>query len=55
MATIVTVTKNGVIHDCKSEEQLKRFLKAGYKKVKKGQATGEGQTAGGGEDPSEEE
>lgn len=30
----VVVAKNGVRHDCISEEQLKRFLDAGYKKVK---------------------
>lgn len=30
----VIVEKNGVRHDCTNEEQLKRFLAAGYKKVK---------------------
>ena len=30
----VIVEKNGVRHDCTSEEQLKRFLAAGYKKAK---------------------
>jgi len=31
----VTVSKNKVVHDCTSEEQLARFLKAGWKKVSK--------------------
>lgn len=29
----VVVTKNKVVHDCTSEEQLNRFLAAGWKKA----------------------
>ncbi len=35
----VTVRKNGVVHDCTSEEQLKRFLAAGWVKCRPAKPT----------------